>query len=151
MDFTIRKLFLSEDINAPEGNLSPDKTAALYECTTSVKAGNLEPPDSSHFETAVRTGKIPAGQYFFLQGFSKTNVEAFIEGNLGAEASGKNGQNTVIRVDPEKAALLIQAAKELWLEALWQEINLADGKFFLRLLEENSFCVFQIFRPLGAA
>ncbi len=148
MGFTIRKLFLNKDIYAPGNTVPADGTAAVYECSTSVKPGNLEPPDSAHFEKAFRTDKIPQGEYFFLQGFSETDVETFIETVFGKNPGEEDLPGTVIQVDPEKADVLVNAAKELWLESLWQEVNLAGGKFFLRLLEENNCCVFQIFRPV---
>lgn len=131
MDFIIRRLFLHRPLLAPDqpDAPSPDGTTALYRCTSGVKPKELEPPDSAHLQIAGPADRIPPGIYLFLQG------------TAGPAADAPDPVN-------KNPSLYLRAAKELWLEALWQESEFEGRDFFLRFLREGNVLVFQLLRPL---
>jgi hypothetical protein len=119
MEYTIHALHLHRDITLPENGPAPDGTTKLYAYRSLVAKNDLEPTKADHLAGRTPVREIGAGQYLFTQGPlpDEKEEEAFRD-----------------------------AAEAIWLEALWQEAELADDKVYVRILAEDSKTVFQVFR-----
>ena len=131
MKFTIHALELHRTIYNPESaeihnvnmkqNSPPDGTIAIYAFRSLVAKNDLEPPPEAHLAEKGPASEIPPGLYLFTQ----------------AELPENNSQNA-----------FRDAAEAVWLEALWREIQFKSDRIFVRILEEESMRIFQIFREI---
>jgi hypothetical protein len=87
-----------------------------------------------NYAATSQNPEIPAGTYFFVQGFIQGSDQPFAADTVPV---------------PEIA----EAAEALGLEFIWQEKKAADSRIFLRILHEgdkkNGGAVFQLFRRLA--
>lgn len=126
MDFIIHRLKLHRTIVAPEtGSIAPDGTREIRAFRSLVGKKDLEPPEAAHLAEPSVAGEIPAGQYLFTQG-------------LLPEGTAETEQESCFR----------EAAKAVWLEALWRETEFKNDRILVRILSEESKTVFQIFREI---
>ncbi|HOC28155.1 MAG TPA: hypothetical protein PKH40_00620 [Treponemataceae bacterium] len=131
MKYTIHTLELHRDIPHPDTAPAPDGTRAVLVYSSAVQKNNLEPAERDHLTGKAETATIRAGHYLFAQGPLQAEFDNF-----------QNPEDTEI-------TLFREAAKEVWLESLWRDIEFLDEKIFVRILSEDGHTVFQIFRAIG--
>jgi hypothetical protein len=125
MEYIIHQLKLHRTIAAPSGGIAPDGTQELVAYRSLVGKKDLEPPDSDQIAERSIAGEISAGLYLFTQGILPDGA-----------------------TETEREALFREAAKAVWLEALWREAEFKNDRVLVRILSEESKTVFQIFREI---
>jgi len=138
-NFTQKNLTLFENLSfstKTEDNSYISKLECLYKYENKVKKSDTNPNIKMFLTNEIFCGYgfygeksenhiddemnfIPKGKYLFLQGIGSKEDFEIIE----------------------------KAAEALFLEALWQEIDLKD-EVFVRFLQEDKKTVFQIFREI---
>ncbi len=125
MDFTIKILTLYKDFYYSPDSSNTEETLTVY--TNAVKKGELEPVLTDFLTSEFFCGgicgditeySISKGRYLFIQG-EYTSFERVLD-----------------------------AAQELYLESLWQELSFKDDTVYMRTLEEDDRKVFQLFRSI---
>lgn len=129
MKFDIHALELHRDIALPSDGCAADGTVALFEYRSDATERDLEPDPSRHLADGRPVSLLPSGSYLFAQGL------------LPAGASVGRALP-----DAETERAFREAAEEIWLEAIWREINLSKNRAFVRILTEDGRTVFQVFR-----
>lgn len=140
---SVKKLVLYEDIVC--GTTDDTGSGILHICSASVTKRNMSPKQEEYLSNCgqfVSGGRlsVPAGTYFFIQGFLQPGLRAFAADGTPDEA-------------------VYKAAEELWLEYVWQETEPADNVVYVRVLthegeyadkttgqKKSAGLVFQLFR-----
>lgn len=120
MKYTVHNLELNRAITLTDGKPAADGTIAIYTFQSLVADKNLEPAPADHLAGRADATEIPAGFYLFTQG----------DNALNAEAAWRD------------------AAEAVWLESLWQDVTFKNARILVRILEEDSNTVYQIFREI---
>ena len=131
MKFDIKKLTLYKDLRYSQTaeNLNRDESLMIY--TNGVLKNNMNPDKADYLKEPLDCGfAIP----------------------LDSEEQPKEtllpaGQYLFVQGNAEKDDMAT-AAEELWLESLWQEVELDPQKVFVRNITEDGRTVFQIFRKI---
>lgn len=141
MNFTIKTLKLYKDLRyTTQQDVEVNKTETLWCYRNGVACNDLEPCKENYLLDEQFMGwgikneleqkinaedctAICAGRYLFLQGLIPENKENIY-------------------------AFFAQAAEELYLESLWQELQLDAERVYIRKLEEDGRHVFQFFRAI---
>lgn len=125
MAFTIKILTLYKDFFYSKESEHTEESLTLFK--NAVKQGDLEPSREMFLTEEFYCGTIcdEHTNYAILKG-----RYLFIQGNF-------NSFNTVK-----------EAAQELYLEALWQELSFSDDIVYMRKLVEEGETVFQLFRKI---
>lgn len=119
MHYIIRKLELYADIVC--NSLQDNGNGILYICSGSVSRRNLDPSkkdclsDGQILRSKTGNSILPKGSYLFVQGY--------LESGLPFSPEGKPAEE------------LYNAAMDLWLEFIWQEIEYADNLIYVRILQ----------------
>ncbi len=132
MKCSVHTLELHRDIPHPADGPAPDGTQAVFQYRSAVAGNDLEPDECDHLAGNPETATIRTGHYLFAQ--------AQLPAQTAANA--EPGQ--------AEAALFRAAAKEVWLESLWREVQFKDDRILVRILSEDGHSVFQIFRAIEA-
>jgi hypothetical protein len=141
---SVRKLALYEDIVC--GTTDDTGSGLLRICSASVTGRCMSPEPEEYlsnceqFEAGTRL-RIPAGTYFFIQGFSR--------------------REPLFAPDGTPCESVYKAAEELWLEYVWQETEPVDNTVYVRILphegdyiekstgqKKSAGLVFQLFRRI---
>lgn len=107
-------------------SLFAELTGNIRLYTTKAVKNIYDIPRTQQLSAQSEPSTIPKGKYLFIQDIKKTASDAQWEAQL-------------------------EAAELLWLESLWQEIPLTDNTVYIRLLQEDSKEIFQVFRPIDSA
>ena len=125
MAFTIKILTLYKDFYYSKDSSNTEESLTLYKNT--VKNGEMNPNiddflTEEFFCGTICTGNqkfaINQGRYLFIQGIFTSHET------------------------------VQDAAQELYLESLWQELSFTDDIVYMRKLEEDGKTVFQLFRKI---
>lgn len=111
-------------------NAALDGTKAVLEYKTKLNHKNLEPQASDFGTPSQASAIIPKGTYLFIQ----KNIELHLD-NQGF-------------VQKKEEHLIIDSARSLWLESLWNAIQFKNDIFYIRILEEDGKTVFQTLREI---
>ncbi len=140
---SVKKLVLYEDIVC--GTTDDTGSGILRICSASVTKRNMSPKPEEYLSNCRQSApggrlSVPAGTYFFIQGFLQPGRGAFA-------ADGTPDEE------------VYKAAAELWLEYVWQETEPADNTVYVRILthegeyadkttgqKKSAGLVFQLFR-----
>lgn|SRR5574344_189383 len=133
MQYEIHYLELYEPLVC--GVQSDNGNGRVIQCTSAVDKKNMDPkPEEYIAQSSDNTETIPAGNYYFVQGFLPSSSVPF-------STAGK------------PCAEIAEAAQSLWLEFVWQEKTPAGSVIYLRILHEDikksAGAVFQLFRPIS--
>lgn len=141
MNFTIKILNLYKDLcYTTQNDAEVNKTETLMCYRNGVAHNDLDPCKENYLLDGQFMGwaikneveqkinsddctTICAGRYLFLQGIVPKN-------------------------EKDLPSLFVQAAEELYLESLWQELELDAKRVYMRKLEEDGCQVFQFFRTI---
>lgn len=140
MNFNIKILNLYKNLRyTAQKNVKVNKTETFWRYRNGVEHNDLEPCkenyllDEQFMGWAIKNDleqkididytAICAGRYLFLQGLIPQN-------------------------EKDLPSLFMQAAEELYLESLWQELQLDAECVYMRKLEEDGRQVFQFFRAI---
>jgi len=125
MAFTIKILTLYKDFYYSKDSSNTEESLTLYKNT--VKNGEMNPNIDDFLTEEFFCGTICSsksefainqGRYLFIQGIFSS---------------------------PETVK---DAAQELYLESLWQELTFTDDTVYMRKLDEDGKTVFQLFRKI---
>ena len=131
MKFDIKKLTLYKNLRYSLTAENSDKNESLKIYTNAVMKNNMNPRKEDYLKEPVDCGfAVPLDSQEQPQ---ETVLPA--------------GQYLFVQGNAEKDDMAT-AAEELWLESLWQEIELEPQKVFVRNLTEDGRTVFQIFRQI---
>ncbi|HAH63189.1 MAG TPA: hypothetical protein DCL73_13955 [Treponema sp.] len=139
----MKKLVLYEDIVC--GTTDDTGSGILRICSASVTKRDMSPEPEEYLSNCEQCApggqlSVPAGTYFFIQGFLQPGRRIFAADGTPDEA-------------------VYKAAEELWLEYVWQETEPADNTVYVRILthegdyadkttgqKKSAGLVFQLFR-----
>ncbi len=137
MNFTIKILHLYIDLLFSTEELL-DTTESLYSYSNGVFSDNLSPKKDAYLHTPIFLGNVIQEKDIPL--YSKESVHRIEKGKyLFLQGLESENSNTDIYAE---------AAEQLWLEALWQELKLEEKTVYMRKLKEDSKSVFQLFRKV---
>lgn len=140
-NYQVHTLKLYEDINCQK--TEDDGNGILYMCKTQCTKKTSDPSKEDLLSKGTQDSisfAIPQGDYLFVQGFLPAGVAPFSEDGTPAEE-------------------MFSASNALFLDFLWQELEMIDDDIFVRLLlhegdyvdkktgeKKSAGTVFQLFR-----
>lgn len=125
MAFTIKILTLYKDFYYSKDSTNTEESLTLYKNT--VKNGEMNPNIDDFLTEEFFCGTICSGKSEFAINQGRY---LFIQGIFSSPETVKD------------------AAQELYLESLWQELTFTDDKVYMRKLDEDGKTVFQLFRKI---
>jgi predicted ATPase len=125
MAFTIKILTLFKDFYYSKDSTNTEESLTLYK--NAVKKGETNPAIDDFLTEEFFCGNICSGESEFA--INKGRY-LFIQGIFTSHETVQD------------------AAQELYLESLWQELSFTDDIVYMRKLEEDGKTVFQLFRKI---